>query len=97
MGPLKIASYNCKSFNGMLTHSYCKDLINQVDFLLLQEHWLYEQNVHKFNEIDKAVNISIEGKSAMDPEIIRSGRPFGGCAILWSSSIECKVSSDKLS
>ena len=93
MGPLKIASYNCKSFKGLLTHAYCKDLLSKVDFLLLQEHWLYEQNFHKFKEIDKSINICIEGKSAMNPEVIRSGRPFGGCAILWNSKIAYKVSS----
>ena len=95
MASFKIASYNCKFFNGMLTHNYCKDLVNQVDFLLLQEHWLYEQNFHKFKEIDKSLDICIEGKSAMNPEVIRSGRPFGGCAILWKSSIGYTVSSVK--
>ena len=93
MRPLKIASYNCQNFNGMLTQIYCKDLLNEVDFLLLQEHWLYEQNFHKFKEIDKSINICIEGKSTMNPEVIRSGRPFGGCAILWNSTIAYKVSS----
>ena len=91
MRPLRIASYNCKFFDGILTYKYCKELLQNVDFLLLQEHWLYEQNFHKFEEIDKSINICIEGKSAMNPEVIRAGRPHGGCAILWNSNIGYKV------
>ena len=92
MGPLKIATYNCKNFNGSLTYKYCKELMDKCDFLLLQEHWLYEQNFHKFEEINKSIRIGIEGSSAMNPEVIRSGRPHGGCAILWNSNIGFNIS-----
>ena len=61
--------------------------MENVDFLLLQEHWLYEQNFHKFEKINNSIDICIEGKSAMNPEVMRSGRPHGGCAILWNSTI----------
>ena len=87
MGPLKLATYNCKNFDGILTYKYCKEIMENVDFLLLQEHWLYEQNFHKFEKINNSIDICIEGKSEMNPEVMRSGRPHGGCAILWNSTI----------
>ena len=82
MGSLKLATYNCKYFDGSLTYKYCKEVMENVDFLLLQEHWLYEQNFHKFEEVDKSINICFSGKSSMDAEVIRAGRPYGGCAVL---------------
>ena len=91
MAPLKIASYNCKNFEGELKKNMCKELLEQCDFLLIQEHWLYEDNFNRFNEIDSNSNIIYEGKSAMDPTVIRVGRPYGGCAILWKSNISYSI------
>ena len=87
MVPVKIATYNCKHFKGELKKNMCKELLDQCDFLLLQEHWLYEDNFHRFDDIDSNFNIIYDGKSAMDPTILRMGRPYGGCAIIWKSNI----------
>ena len=91
MAALKIASYNCKIFKGELKKNMCGELLEKCDFLLIQEHWLYEENFNRFDSIYDNVNISIEGKSAMDPSIIRIGRPHGGCAILWKSDISYNI------
>ena len=91
MGSLSISTFNCKHFKGTLTQSFCKELLGASDFLLIQEHWMYEDNFHKFSDIDKDINICKNGKSAMDPNIIRVGRPHGGCIILWKDSIEYNI------
>ena len=91
MDSMKISTYNCKHFKGDIKKNMCRDLLNQSDFLLLQEHWLYEANFNKFDEIYSDIDLIFEGKSAMDPNILRVGRPFGGCAIIWKSNIKYNI------
>ena len=91
MGILSISTFNCKNFKGTITKNYCRELLDDSDFLLIQEHWLYEENFHKFDEINKNINICKNGKSAMNSSVIRSGRPHGGCMILWRDSIEYNI------
>ena len=91
MASLRISSFNCKYFNGTLKKNFCKELLDNSDFLLIQEHWLYEDNFHKFDEIDNNINICKSGKSAMDSSLIRVGRPHGGCIILWRDSIKDNI------
>ena len=97
MAPLKIATYNCKNFDGVhgaLKKSYISNLIENCDFTLLQEHWLYETQFHLFDTLsNNEYSICIEGSSAMDVNRIRTGRPHGGCVILWKSTFKYKVSS----
>ena len=96
MSSLTIASYNCKNFNGIhsaLKKSFVNNLVKECDFTLLQEHWLLESQFHVFDYLSSGNNvICIEGCSAMDIDRIGSGRPHGGCAILWKSNIKYKVS-----
>ena len=91
MAPLSLSIFNCKYFKGSLKKKFCKELLDGSDFLMIQEHWLYEDNFHKFDEIDSEINICKYGKSAMDPNMIRVGRPHGGCIILWRDNINCKI------
>ena len=91
MASLRISSFNCKYFNGTLKKNFCKELLDGCDFLLIQEHWLYEDNFHKFDEIDCDINLCKSGKSPMDPNCIRVGRPHGGCIILWRDSIKYDI------
>ena len=91
MASLRISTFNCKYFKGSLKKKFCKELLDDSDFLLIQEHWLYEDNFHKFDEIDKDINICKNGKSAMNPSVIRVGRPHGGCIILWKDNIKCNI------
>ena len=65
--------------------------MDEFDFLLLQEHWLYEENFHKFDKISREYTICKHGKSSMDPSVIRVGRPYGGSVILWKGSINLNV------
>ena len=90
MDHLKICSYNCKNFRGPGRQSFIQELFTECDFLLLQEHWLYESQFSIFNDISPH-SINFEGKSSMDPEVHRMGRPYGGVVIMWRANIELKV------
>jgi len=63
--------------------------MDSYDFLLIQEHWLYNSQLHVFN--DNITNIHSFGISGMDESKLHSGRPYGGCAILWRDVLSCKV------
>ena len=96
MAPLlSIASYNCKHFGGChvdLKKSFVKGLFNQCDIVMLQEHWLYESQFHVFSDSMLCDNIGMHGGSAMNPSVIRSGRPHGGCIILWQEKTGLSIS-----
>ena len=76
-----ICSFNMHSFlNGL---SMVKELCHKFDIILLQEHWLLEDNLCKLASIENdfaycAVS-SMTYKASLN---ILSGRPFGGVAIL---------------
>ena len=92
MGLLKVASYNCTGF-GPGKPEYVAKLLECHDFVLIQEHWLRSAQFHRINNIpcDGNFNVMSHNVSAMDDFELSSGRGFGGCAILWKSTLSCKV------
>ena len=91
MEDFTIGSYNCKNFKGPLRVPFISELFAKCDFLLLQEHWLLESQFHLFNDLLTDGSLSYHGKSSMNPDIHRCGRPFGGNVILWRSNLKFKV------
>ena len=84
---LSITSYNCEYANEIRL-PFLQHLLNQSDFLLLQEHGLYKS---KFDWFDNIGDVSYHGVSAMDEKKLLKGRPNGGAVILWKNSLENKV------
>jgi len=68
---------------------HIKLLCSMHQFVFLQEHWLISENLGVFENY--IPDISYHAISAMDSGLIFQGRPFGGCAILWSSNSKCVV------
>lgn len=67
--------------------SMVKELCTVNDIILLQEHWLMTNNLHKLNEID--LNFQVYAVSSMNNKCSQNiliGRPFGGVAILFRKS-----------
>ena len=80
---LKVCSYNS---NGSSPNrlEYIKSLFQENDFIFIQEHWLHQENVDKYQyTID---DCSLHGISGMDQNELLNGRPYGGTAILWHTS-----------
>jgi len=88
MNQLKVATYNVHGVNDV-TLSYINNAMSNYDFLLVQEHWLQNSQLHIFE--DKIDNIHAYGISGMNESEITPGRPYGGCAILWRNSLSCRV------
>jgi len=85
---LKLISYNCRGFNSYKS-SYIASLLSKCNFLLLQEHWLSDSQLSVLGNIDN--NILYYGVSGSGNDSVLSGRPFGGCAILWRSDLHVNI------
>ena len=80
---LSVASYNCQGLGANRMH-YIKGIVDNHTFVLIQEHWLLDTQLHKFEtEIPGVCSHSISGIN--DNELL-SGRPYGGCSILWNNN-----------
>ena len=83
-----IMSYNCCGFN-KLKCDYIKSLFASCNILLLQEHWLSDDQLTMLGSIDSMFShIAVSGFGNSD---VLDGRPYGGCAILWRSDMSIKV------
>jgi hypothetical protein len=83
-------SFNCRGFNTSKS-SYIKSLLNDdnVTIFTFQEQWLASGQLHTLDNIDS--DYSSVCISGFGNDEILSGRPYGGCAILWRSNIVATV------
>ena len=81
-------SFNCRGFN-KFKQQYIKSLLRTIDILLIQEHWLSDAQMDLLGSIDK--DTQFWGVSGFDNSQVLSGRPYGGCAILWRSALLINV------
>ena len=85
---LSIASYNSRGFN-LSKQQYTKELLSKCSVLFLQEHWLADSQLPILGSIND--DFLFTGVSGFGNTNILSGRPYGGCAILWRSDIQATV------
>lgn len=86
---LVISSYNCHGFN-TLKFDYITSLLSKCTFLLIQEHWLSDEQLNSLT--CGSSNIAYTGISGFDRSDVLAGRPYGGCAILWQANLCAHVS-----
>ena len=84
---LKVVSYNCQGWKS--GSNYVQSLLQSCDICLIQEHWLLCENLDSLIISDDFF-LSV-GVSGMDSSILLSGRPFGGCGILYHKSLSSVV------
>ena len=90
---LTVCSYNCQSFNDGKV-PFIKQLLDKSDFILIQEHCKYEEQLSEFNSLG---DICYHGCSSMDISQQLIGRPHGGCAIIWSENCIHKTTAVQIS
>ena len=81
---LTMATFNSKG-HGCDRLSFIKFLLEKCDILLVQEHWLFNNNISYL--ISSMNNVNVFGCSGMDENELVCGRPYGGCAIVWKRDI----------
>ena len=85
-----ISSFNCKGFKHR-NYKYLQKIYQQVDFLLLQETWLYDYEFDQFNKV--LLDSNFVAKSGMNSNEIVNGRPYSGTAIIWKRNSRFSVKS----
>lgn len=85
---LSIATYNCRGFN-FTKSNYINALLSNCDVLFLQEHWLSDSQLPQLSNLN--VDFSAHAICGFDSTEILTGRPYGGCAILWRSDISARI------
>ncbi len=73
----------------MPKYAFINKLLQNADFLFLQEHWLHNNDLSCLCNI--GINLSFHGCSAMNDNVVLQGRPFGGVAILWHNKFNYMV------
>ena len=86
---LNIVSFNCKNVNT------CNYVLNELlvdqraDILFLQEHWLFDCQLHRLSEISDLCTGSGKAVDTGDPILpVQMPRGYGGIAILWKKEID---------
>ena len=85
---IRIATYNSHG-SGAGRLEYVKKLSNNHDIILIQEHWLVPQQFHMYNNM--LSNFNSHCISGITDGKLLSGRPYGGCAVLWNKNIKASV------
>ena len=85
MAVLRLTTYNSTGLSGE-RKAYIRKLFKNTDILLLQEHWLHKLNLTELNDLHTDwFSVSCSG---MPPNRLhKKGRPYGGSAILYNSSV----------
>ena len=55
---LRVTTYNCRGLSDNRI-STIKELVSINDILFIQEHWLYEEQLHKLNICDIHMSIAV--------------------------------------
>ena len=88
MAELRIATYNSHGL-GVGRLDLIKYLCECNDIVLIQEHWLFNSEMHKFH--DNITDITCYGSSGMNDNELLVGRPYGGTAILLRKSLNYEI------
>ena len=83
---LKIVSYNCRGWKS--GSNYVKSILQYCDLCLIQEHWLFRENLDSLLISNDFLSVSVSG---MDSSQLLSGRPFGGCCIMYRKALSAAV------
>jgi len=87
---LRLISYNSRGLN-VSKQAYLRHILEDCDILLLQEHWLSEDQLHGLNTLsDDFVSVAVSG---FGNDCVLAGRPYGGCAILWRKNLSLTATS----
>lgn len=79
---IRMMSYNCRGW--ISSSAFVESLLCKLDLLLIQEHWLFTENLASLNI---NVDFATFAVSGMDSSTIARGRPFGGCGFLIRKSL----------
>ena len=81
-------SYNSRGFAAD-KQAYMRQLLSKCSVLCVQEHLLSDSQLPLLGRLNQ--NFSYAGVSGFGNNEILSGRPYGGCAVLWRNDMHARV------
>ena len=87
---IRAVSFNCKNFKSSVEE--IRELCMDHDVIFLQETWLMKSELPMLSQVDPG--FLAQGLSSMDTDnVLITGRPYGGLAILWAKHLgaQCKT------
>ncbi len=85
---LRIASYNMKG-HARDRIDYMNTLLQSNDILFVQEHWYLSSQLSNLEA--SLSNVNVIGISGINESELLTGRPYGGCAIVYDKRLKCIV------
>lgn len=87
---LRISTFNCKN---IVTNSIsAQELLNSVDILCIQEHWLFNFQLENLNSFNPKFCVASKAVDDSEPILpIHKPKGYGGTAIFWRESINHAV------
>jgi len=81
---VRFVSYNSRGLN-VNKRSYLRSVLADCDILLLQEHWLSEEQLNCLNTLSTDhMSVAVSG---FEYDHVLSSRLYGRCAILWLKAL----------
>jgi len=81
---VRFVSYNSRGLN-VNKQSYLCSVLADCDILLLQEHWLREEQLNCLTTLSTDhMSVAVSG---FENDRVLSDRPYGGCAKLWRKAL----------
>ena len=80
---LSICTYNVRGYNST-KHSYIIELLSKCTILVIEEHWLNDQQLSNFGDLFPGY--CVYGVTAMESSELLHGRPKGGVLVIYPDS-----------
>jgi len=87
---LRILTFNCK--NILTCGPFFNDILKNMDICLIQEHWLFNCQLHLLNELHEdliGIGKSVDDNDPIQP--VNMPRGHGGVAIIWKKELDSLV------
>ena len=84
----KLTTFNSQG-HGLNKLEYISHLLQDCDILLWHEHWYFNKELD--NLVCKFSDIFTYGVYGMNNDLLLTGRPYGGCAILCHKNLPCNI------
>ena len=82
MTNIHLIHFNCNGLNSSINDVF--DLLNDRNnaIFFISEHWLRSEELNGINDMCKSEGLWSHFKSSVDPEVILTGRPYGGVGFI---------------
>ena len=82
---IRVSCWNARGY--LASIPYIRELLSECDILALSEHWVYENQLYKLNDISDSHHCFARSSKMASAEDYGKGRGQGGVALFWKKSL----------